>query len=185
MHQTPRGLGFSITAAWRGLNGYSIMKKYILQLNFWGKVPLTSGNKSSLKVFYIRLPWQGVRWRNEANHGCTVWRKMSTHCYGNMLHFLCSIYWKDAFHLWKNGLFKKLFTYGCHDTARGQWEGNTLWYALCGETMSRYHYGNVLQIWHLHRDVIFAVLYWTNLNLVKYQWKQQFADPIDNQMTEF
>ena len=37
MHQTSRGLGFSNTAAWRGLNGYYIMKKYILLFNFWEK----------------------------------------------------------------------------------------------------------------------------------------------------
>ena len=28
MHQTSRGLGFFNTVAWRGLNGYYIMKKY-------------------------------------------------------------------------------------------------------------------------------------------------------------
>ena len=43
MHQPSPGLGFSNTAAWRGLNGYYVMKKYIL-----GKVPLTCGSKGSL-----------------------------------------------------------------------------------------------------------------------------------------
>ena len=28
--------------------------------------------------------------------------------------------WESAFNLWKPGLFQKLFTYGCHDTERGQ-----------------------------------------------------------------
>ena len=37
MHQTSQGLGFSNTAAWRGLNGYYIMKKYISLFNFWEK----------------------------------------------------------------------------------------------------------------------------------------------------
>ena len=43
MHQPSSGLGFSNTAAWRGLSGYYVMKKYVL-----GKVPLTCGNKGSL-----------------------------------------------------------------------------------------------------------------------------------------
>ena len=36
----------------------------------------------------------------------------------------------------KKHLIKKLFTYGCHDTARATNEGrkpNTLWYALYGK----------------------------------------------------
>ena len=32
----------------------------------------------------------------------------------------CLIFGKSAFKLWKPGLFQKLFTYGCHDTGRGQ-----------------------------------------------------------------
>ena len=48
MHQTSRGLGFSNTAAWRGLNGYYIMKKYILLFNFWEK-PFTCGNQGSFR----------------------------------------------------------------------------------------------------------------------------------------
>ena len=43
MHQPSSGLGFSNTAARRGLSGYFVMKKYVL-----GKVPLTCGNKGSL-----------------------------------------------------------------------------------------------------------------------------------------
>ena len=61
MHQFSRGLRFSNTAAWRGLNGYHIMKKYILLFNIWEKYLSFVETRARSKDVYIWLPCQCVR----------------------------------------------------------------------------------------------------------------------------